>query len=85
MRFGIDPDSPEHPYEQLAALLRAGIASGEIGPRLPSLTALTEETGLSIGTVRRAMGILKKEGLIYVVPARGAFVAEPEARRRDER
>ena len=77
MRFAIDPDSPEHPYVQLAALLRAGIASGEIGPRVPSLTALTEETGLAANTVRRALGILKDEGLIYAVPGRGSFVAEP--------
>jgi GntR family transcriptional regulator len=76
VRFAIDPDSPEHPYVQLAALLRAGIASGEIGPRVPSLTELTEETGLTLNTVQRALRILKDEGLIYAVPGRGSFVAE---------
>ena len=76
MRFAIDADSPEYPYVQLAALLRAGITSGEIGPRVPSITELTEETGLATGTVRRALAILKDEGLIEAVPGRGSFVAE---------
>jgi GntR family transcriptional regulator len=61
---------------QLASLLRAGIASGDIGPRVPSLTELTEETGLTLNTVQRALRILKDEGLIYAVPGRGSFVAE---------
>ena len=76
VRFAIDADSPEYPYVQLAALLRAGIASGEIGPRVPSITELAEETGLATGTVRRALAILKDEGLIEAVPGRGSFVAE---------
>jgi GntR family transcriptional regulator len=76
VRFAIDADSPEYPYVQLAALLRAGIASGEIRPRVPSITELAEETGLATGTVRRALAILKDEGLIEAVPGRGSFVAE---------
>jgi GntR family transcriptional regulator len=70
----IDNDSPEHPYVQLAGLLRAQIKAGKIGPRVPSITELAEESGLSAATVKRALGLLRDEGLIYSVPGRGTFV-----------
>lgn len=73
----IDPHAPEPSYVQLADILRARIRSGELGPRqaIPSITYLVGETGLAIGTVRRAIGVLVEEGLIYTVPGRGTFVA----------
>jgi GntR family transcriptional regulator len=70
----IDNDSPEHPYVQLAGLLRDGIKAGAIGPRVPSIMELADETGLSAATVKRALGLLRDEGLIYAVPGRGTFV-----------
>jgi GntR family transcriptional regulator len=79
----IDPHAPEPSYQQLAAILRARIKSGEIGPRepLPSITYLVGETGLAIGTIRKAIGVLVDEGLAYTVPGRGTF-ATPEDQRR---
>ncbi len=76
-RLVIDTHSPEPSYQQLAALLRARIESGQIGPReaLPSITYLTGETGLAVGTVRRAIGVLIDEGLAYTVPGRGTFAS----------
>jgi GntR family transcriptional regulator len=71
----IDDDSPEHPYVQLAGLLRAQVKAGKIGPRMPSIMELAEQTGLSAATVKRALGLLRDEGLIYTVPGRGTFVA----------
>jgi DNA-binding GntR family transcriptional regulator len=70
----IDPLSPEHPYQQLAGQLRAQIERGEIASQLPSITDLTTQTGLAVGTVRRAVDILVKEGLVETVPGRGTFV-----------
>lgn len=70
----IDPQSPVHPYEQLARQLREQIRSGKITSQLPSITYLTEETGLAVGTVRRAINVLVKEGLVQTVPGRGTFV-----------
>ena len=70
----IDPASPEHPYRQVAAQLREQIESGRIASQLPSITDLTEETGLAVGTVRRAINILVKEGLVQTVPGRGTYV-----------
>jgi len=70
----IDDDSPEHPYVQLAGLLRERIKDGKIGPRVPSIMELADQTGLSAATVKRALGLLRDEGLIYTVPGRGTFV-----------
>ena len=70
----IDNDSPEHPYVQLASLLREQIKSGKTGPRVPSIMELAEESGLSAATVKRALRLLRDEGLIYSVPGRGTFV-----------
>ena len=70
----IDPQSPEHPYQQLAGQLREQIESGKITSQLPSITYLTALTGLAVGTVRRAVNILVKEGIAQTVPGRGTFV-----------
>jgi DNA-binding GntR family transcriptional regulator len=76
----IDPDSPEHPYLQLASYLRQRIRDGDLTSKLPSLTALTEETGLALNTVQRAVRVLKDEGLVYTVPGRGVFVSKDPRR-----
>lgn len=57
-------------------MLRERILSGEITV-LPSLTDLTEETGLAPNTIRRAIRVLIDEGLAYTVPGRGTF-ARPQ-------
>jgi GntR family transcriptional regulator len=73
----IDLHSREPSYLQLAAILRARIESGEIPPRepLPSITFLTGETGLAVGTVRKAIAVLVDAGLAYTVPGRGTYAA----------
>jgi DNA-binding GntR family transcriptional regulator len=70
----IDSTSPEHAYLQLADLLRERIVSGAIASRLPSLSELTAETRLAVGTVRRAIDVLAREHLVTTVPGRGTFV-----------
>lgn len=70
----IDPDSPDHPYEQVAAFLRERIQSGEITGRLPSLTELHVQFGVSMGVASRAVQLLVAEGLAETKPGRGAFV-----------
>lgn len=76
-RYVVDVHAPEPSYLQLAAQLRARIQSGEIGPReaLPSITYLTGETGLAVGTIRKAIRVLADEGLAYTVPGRGTFAS----------
>lgn len=63
---------------QLAAQLRSRIESGELTSTLPSIMELTEETGLAVNTVRRAIKLLIDEGVVYTVPGRGTFVRPPE-------
>lgn len=43
---------------------------------MPSITQLTGETGLAVGTVRKAIAVLVDEGYAYTVPGRGTYVAE---------
>ncbi len=84
----IERDAPEPPFQQLAGILRARIARGDWKPRRPisSETRLCEEFGLSRPTVRRAIAALVADGLVFVVPQRGTYVAEPagEDERQDD-
>jgi GntR family transcriptional regulator len=43
---------------------------------VPSQTELEGETGLSRNTVKKALDVLKTEGLLITAPGRGLFVAE---------
>jgi GntR family transcriptional regulator len=65
-------------YVQLAAILRHVIESGQIQPRqpVPSESYLMGEHGVSRGTVRHALEILRSEGLIQTFPGRGTFVTD---------
>lgn len=65
-------------YRQLADLLREQIASGELAPRtpLPSAKTLAQEHGIAIGTVTRAVDVLREEGLVRTIPGRGVWVVD---------
>lgn len=63
-------------FEQLAAVLREMIRSGELKhlDPLPSETRLSQEYGISRDTVRKAIGTLVDEGAAFTVRRRGTFV-----------
>jgi GntR family transcriptional regulator len=65
-------------YVQLAAILRRAIESGQLQARqaVPSESYLMGEHGVSRGTVRHALAILRSEGLIQTFPGRGTFVSD---------
>ena len=71
--------TPVPPSRQIAADLRAKIASGELPPdtKIPSHIALAHEYGVSPETASKAVRILRDEGLVVVVPGYGTFVAPP--------
>ncbi len=66
------------PYQQIAAVLRGRIESGELAPgdMVPSITRLTQEYGVSKGTAVKALDVLRREGLTRTVPGWGTFVAK---------
>lgn len=71
-----DVQRPGALYQQVAAEIRSGIASGEIKPGspLPSETQLIDRYKVSRPTVRKAIAILRAEGLIEVVHGKGSYV-----------
>lgn len=75
----IDPDSYTPVHVQLADLIRADIVAGRLTPgqALPSETALTQQHGLSRETIRRAVAILRGEGLVQTLSGRGSYVRVP--------
>jgi DNA-binding transcriptional regulator YhcF (GntR family) len=63
--------------EQIADWLRVRILAGEFKPdeeRIPSEKELTEIFDVSRPTARRAIQILRREGLVYTLPQRGTYV-----------
>ncbi len=72
----VERGTPVPPSRQVAGLLRAQIDSGELAPgaALPSILRLSQEHGIATNTVRKALQILKDEGLIETVVGYGTFV-----------
>jgi GntR family transcriptional regulator len=80
---GLFGDSPVPRYAQLAALFRRRIERGiwPSGGQLPTLEALMAEFGVARVTVRQAINLLTREGLVAAHRGRGTFVtALPEQR-----
>ncbi|MFJ6200219.1 GntR family transcriptional regulator [Micromonospora sp. NPDC092111] len=74
----IDPEGPVPLYQQLAAILRERIERGDLVPNrpIPSVARLQQEYGLARGTILHTVRVLVDEGLVYVVPGKGAFVKD---------
>jgi GntR family transcriptional regulator len=76
----IDPTGPVPPYRQLARILRERIADGTLpsGARITE-SDLTEEFEVARNTARRALAVLRDDGLVFTVPQRGSYVGKPPA------
>jgi GntR family transcriptional regulator len=74
----IDHEGRLAPYRQLAEIIKARIARGDWKPGRPmaSETQLMQEYGLARSTVRKAVALLAREGVVEVEPRRGTYVAE---------
>lgn len=70
-------DGPVPPHRQIAAWLRDRIRTGEFGTdqRIPTQKDIQQQLGVAETTVRRALVVLREEGWVYTVPARGTFVS----------
>lgn len=75
----IDPRADRPVYQQLADTLRQRIGSGSFieGEMLPSAAALAQTYVVGTDTVRRALAVIRLEGLIDTVPKLGSFVRVP--------
>ncbi len=71
----VDHRDPTALYLQLAAILRAQIASGELSADdpVPSESQLEKTHRVSRVTVRKAIEVLRNEGLVYTLPQRGTY------------
>ncbi|NMB25725.1 MAG: GntR family transcriptional regulator [Firmicutes bacterium] len=67
-------------YIQISDAILERIEAGELKPheRLSSERDLSEEFGVNRLTVRKALGMLVSQGVLYKVPSKGTFVAEPK-------
>jgi GntR family transcriptional regulator len=76
LAVSIDHEGDVPVYIQLADILRARIQSGELAPRrpVPSKRSLMQEYGVAGGTIDKAIGILREEGLVRTVIGRGIYV-----------
>jgi DNA-binding GntR family transcriptional regulator len=75
----VDPDGPVPVYVQVADVIAARIASGQLaaGRRIPSESDMVQEFGIARATARHAVDLLRARGLVYTVPQRGTFVGQP--------
>jgi len=74
-------------YVQIADLLRRRIARGvwKNGEKVPSLEALMAEFGVARVTLRQAVDVLAREGLVSPQRGKGTFVTGTPARRQWQR
>lgn len=73
----VNPDAPEPVYQQLAEILESKIRSGELSGRLPGEREMAEIYGVSYGSVRHAMKLLREAELIRTIHGRGTFAVPP--------
>lgn len=77
-RFSIrEQQTHDYLYARVARRLRELIGDGTFpaGARIPSLDDLAKLHGVNRLTVRKALSELRKDGLIYAVPAQGTYVS----------
>lgn len=72
----LDSSDPRALYAQLADQLRGAIERGElaVGARLPSEHELIAVHGVSRPTIRRAVQVLRRQGLVATARGRGSYV-----------
>lgn len=67
-------------YLQLAEAIKQKISSNvwKIGMMIPSENELSRELEVSVGTVKKALGLLVQEGVLFRRQGKGTFVATPD-------
>lgn len=64
-------------WQQVADELIRRIRAGEYSPGMPipAERRLADELGCSVGSVRRAVGVLRDQRWVIVLPQKGVYVA----------
>ena len=72
----IDHSIAVPPYRQLAAILREEIETGKLaaGAMVPSVKRLRQQYGVAETTARKAIAVLRDEGLVESVTGWGTYV-----------
>lgn len=65
-------------YQAIHAVLRQRIITGELAPgsQLPPQQELADDFGVTLMTLRQAIGALEAEGLVWAARGKGTFVAD---------
>jgi DNA-binding GntR family transcriptional regulator len=66
-------------FQTIADDLAARVRAGDFGldVPLPSETQLAQHHEVAKGTVRRALALLRDQGLVFTVPGRGTYASPP--------
>ncbi len=77
----VDENDPRPAYAQLADGLRTAIRDGKFAPgeRLPAGRDLAASSGVALMTARKAIDVLRAEGLVHSVHGRGVFVTATQS------
>ncbi|MEU1729058.1 GntR family transcriptional regulator [Actinomadura sp. ATCC 39365] len=81
----LDYDGDTHIYVQIAEILRLRVEGLASGHPVPSEADIQHEFGVARTTARRAIHVLREEGLIYTVQGEGTFVGAPHEAPRKQR
>ena len=78
----VSADDPRPPYLQVADDLRSSVAAGSLEPgqRLPSGRELSEQYGVALMTVQKALTLLRDQGVLVTHQGRGTFVSTEGAK-----
>lgn len=74
--FDLGAGEPGYVYAKFADYLTSYIDDGTLAPgaMLPNERNLAAEHGISVGTARRAIQLLRERELVITLPSRGTFV-----------
>jgi DNA-binding GntR family transcriptional regulator len=79
----INRRSATPPYRQVAADLRARISRGDLAPgsRLPAYATLAHDYQVGVGTITRAVQLLRDAGLVETGTGADSYIKEPPRRK----
>ena len=77
MAVKIDLRSRVPIYEQIINSIKEQALSGDLKPdeQIPSIRQLTREIGINPNTIHKAYAELERQGVIYSLAGRGAFIS----------